>query len=974
MPLDKQVVSLSLVKGMDTKTDDKQMIPGSLTLLENARFTSPGKLQKRPGYDGLNPNILNSSSSISSGYGLTSFKDELLEADGTELYSYSSGNQAWADKGRLFTISIDAEPVVRNSYQQTSQDSCLHPNGLQCFVWEDSSGGSRYSIIDYNTKLQLVTSSLLASDATKPKCFAVGNYIVILYHDTSESNLKKLAIPIVNPTGGGTLSNAATDMTGTVYDAVTISDRMFFVYNNGSGNLSIRYINALMSVSAATTIASVVATCVAIFPDDSANVWIALWNGTAIRYVVFDYALDPVLTITTGETIANVKNITGVVIDTTASLYYDITAADVYNYNIRTANVTIAGSVGAASVLIRSLALGSKAFKYNDVAYVMGSYASTYQPTYFLLDSTAKVAAKFAPLQGGGIPAKAVIPQVNEVEDGVFQIVYLQKNTSTAVDGVISSQSGVMQGTIDFTATGLVSTELASNLHMGGGYLSMYDGASLVEHGFHLFPEAVTLAQAASGSIANGVYQYVACYEWSDNAGNIHRSAPSVPATITTTGSNGTVNVTVPSLRVTAKQNVALVVYRTEASGTTFYRVSSLTSPTANSTSSDTVVFSDTTADAGIIGNNQLYTTGGEVENISVPATDIFVNFKNRVISVPNEDKSKWWNSKAVVTGLPVEFSDSFVNDMDQYGGDIRAVGVLDDKLIFFKENTKFYVYGDGPSPSGASGGYSNPERVTGDTGCINQRSIVSTPLGLMYQSPKGIYLLDRALVDKFIGSPVSSYTQAGNATSATLIANTNQVRFTMDSGVSLVYDYFVDQWSVDTGLTARDATLWMGETYTVVRSNGQVMAENASVFTDAGRFIKLKLKTGWISFAQVQGYQRVWKMLILGEYVSPHRLIVNMAENFNSSPFQQTYIDGTLTTGTYGSSDPYGDETPYGGSFPAYQFRIFMSRQKGESIQVTIEDTQGSDFGEGYSISNLAFEVGVKKGANKVKAAQSYG
>jgi hypothetical protein len=221
------------------------------------------------------------------------------------------------------------------------------------------------------------------------------------------------------------------------------------------------------------------------------------------------------------------------------------------------------------------------------------------------------------------------------------------------------------------------------------------------------------------------------------------------------------------------------------------------------------------------------------VENISVPSTEIFTNFKNRVIAVPAENKSQWLASKQVAPGSPVEFSDVFTYNMDQYGGDMTAVGVLDDKIVFFKENVKFYVYGSGPAASGANDDFSNPERITGDTGCTNQRSIVSTPVGLFYQSPKGIYLLDRSLSDKYIGSPVEEYSQAGLVTSAVLMADVNQVRMTMDTGITIVYDYFVNQWSVDTGLMAQDSTLWQGSRYALVQSSGRVLVENADIYTD---------------------------------------------------------------------------------------------------------------------------------------------
>jgi hypothetical protein len=116
--------------------------------------------------------------------------------------------------------------------------------------------------------------------------------------------------------------------------------------------------------------------------------------------------------------------------------------------------------------------------------------------------------------------------------------------------------------------------------------------------------------------------------------------------------------------------------------------------------------------------------------------------------------------------------------------------------------------------------------------------------------------------------------------------------------------------------------------------------------------------------------------MLLLGEYKSPHRLVVTFAENFNDNPFQQVYIDAqTSTFRIYGDDPTYGDSSLYGGAFNDYQFRLFLSRQKSTSLQVTIEDAQDSgEYGEGFSLSNLAFEVGLKRGLAKIRAGASYG
>jgi len=52
------------------------------------------------------------------------------------------------------------------------------------------------------------------------------------------------------------------------------------------------------------------------------------------------------------------------------------------------------------------------------------------------------------------------------------------------------------------------------------------------------------------------------------------------------------------------------------------------------------------------------------------------------------------------------------------------------------------------------------PSLIPTDTGTINPRSIVLTPMGIMYQSEKGIYLLDRSLQVSYIGADVEAYRQ----------------------------------------------------------------------------------------------------------------------------------------------------------------------------------------------------------------------
>ena len=151
-------------------------------------------------------------------------------------------------------------------------------------------------------------------------------------------------------------------------------------------------------------------------------------------------------------------------------------------------------------------------------------------------------------------------------------------------------------------------------------------------------------------------------------------------------------------------------------------------------------------------------------------------------------------------------------------------------------------------------------------------------------------------------------------------------------------------------------------------------MQETEDVFSDDGAFSPMKIVTSWLSFAGLQGYERVRRLLILGEYRSPHKLTVEIAYDFNPEPTQSMTIDaGTLLdTPIYGDPGPYGSVSPYGGEFPLYQWRIHLARQKAQAIQITIKDSQLPPYGEGFALSALTFEIGIKRGANKMAAIRT--
>ncbi|HUV84147.1 MAG TPA: hypothetical protein VMV86_00475, partial [Methanosarcinales archaeon] len=350
----------------------------------------------------------------------------------------------------------------------------------------------------------------------------------------------------------------------------------------------------------------------------------------------------------------------------------------------------------------------------------------------------------------------------------------------------------------------------------------------------------------------------------------------------------------------------------------------------------------------------------------------IIETFQNRIFLADLDDKSKVQYSKIRFEGRPVEFNDSLVINLNPKGGDITGMKVLDDKLIMWKSDSMFYLSGTGPNNLGQQNNYIEPEQISADVGCVDKNSLVVTPFGIMFKSRKGIYLISRSMEVLYIGAPVESFNSL-TMSSAIVSPNNNQVRFTTTTGECLVYNHFLNQWSVFTNHTALSAVL-LNSTYYYLRTDSHLYKENLLSFTDNGSPIKLRVETGWLSLAGVQGFKRMYRMVLLGTWKNSHKLRVRTAYNYIDAYIHEKVIDSSevVSEVLYGDDSPYGNGV-YGGEKDLYQMTVEFKTQKCQSIKILIEDLQ-SLTGEGLELSHMLFIVGVKENEFKLGNSKTFG
>lgn len=979
--MDKQNVFFPFAKGIDTKTDPKSLSFGDLLELENGVFSKTGAINKRFGYDVLARTIEGSSSEISTGDGLCVFGSELLAFDGTFAYSRLESTDHWMQRGRFTCLRAVDTQVVRNSYVQ-SNPSVGETGGIRVVVWEDSRGGIRYSVLDTVTGALIVADAVVDAAGSKPQCIVFQGEVAIFYA-TGTSVYHKRVSPL-SPTVLSGFSSVVGGMHGThqCFDVAVsgAGTRLYVGYGDTSDLPTFTYILSNWTGSGVlkTAPSGVASSCLTICADSF--VYLVWGGGTTVAHYAWDSNLagfGGAITVIDGATTASRITMTTIA-GTLATVFWETTAATPLE-TVRSA-VIVADLINTASaVLVRSVGLAGKAFTYDgDQIYFVGVYDSTLQSTYFVFDSTGRVVARLNPGIAGGLRTKSTLSAVTTTATtGIFSVAGQVKGKLTvAADGTMQAQLGVNTTSLDFVSSSrFQSAVVDKNLIVAGGVIQGYDGVGFTEHGFHLFPEGVTGAITAGAfALLAGTYQWRVVYEWTDNFGQVHRSAQS-QAVIKACAAGDKITLTIPTLRITAKSNVGIAVYRTAKDGSVFYRVNDPSTPLLNDTTVDTVTYvDDTVTDTQLAARELLYTTGEVLDAIAPGACTLITSFKGRAFVAGMSDANQISFSTSTPAGEAVYFNDALTIDCDPLGGPITALGVLDDKLIIFKGSRIFAIAGNGPTNTGDLDDYGDPELLTTDVGCTEPKSVVLTPQGLMFKSSKGIYLLDRQLGVQYVGAPVEAF-NTQTITGAVLVPSQNHVRFVCSADKALVYDYLMGQWSTFTNHTAVDCDLW-GSTFVFLKANGKVYSESSTSFVDgAGTPIALKFVTSWLNIAGMQGFQRVWRAVLLGDYKGRHQLRVRFGYDYHPEYAQELTIDSytLLDAGVYGGASPYGSGI-YGGVYPALQFDIHLAQQKCQSIRVSIEDTQSTAFNEGYSLSGIAFQVGVKAGTNKLRTAVRLG
>jgi len=451
--------------------------------------------------------------------------------------------------------------------------------------------------------------------------------------------------------------------------------------------------------------------------------------------------------------------------------------------------------------------------------------------------------------------------------------------------------------------------------YASGGYGTSYDGTRWTEQGFLAAP---SLFLATSGTGLTGVYNYLAVYSCTDFYGNTHYSRVSKISSITLANQGVSAIVSAPAFTQRDTNTINISLYRTSAGGTQYYLVERrLLSGSGGAPVVSTSFTVDNVADATVIGNPLLFrqpgTSGTALDRYHSNSSEHLCAHKDRMFYC--RDKTVYYSSFKV-DNEAFWYNPALSFNVPSGSGRLTGLASQDGVLVVFKRDAIHLVEGDGPAENGGNGSdYSTPRRINTEFGCIDCRSIVSTPLGTMYRSTRGIELLDRNFTVQPIGMPVYRTVNAfPNTGGSCFDRNNGTVLFALgnnlstvsaskgtfdlgaSNGIVICYDVVVGAWTTFTHSSlgsngpiqdivyakAKASTASDSENVFMGAYGGLYYNSETSLFDLSSSFITWTVKTGWVKAPTTQDRLKVTDLYIAGIWKGNHQIKASYARNYN--------------------------------------------------------------------------------------------
>lgn len=463
-------------------------------------------------------------------------------------------------------------------------------------------------------------------------------------------------------------------------------------------------------------------------------------------------------------------------------------------------------------------------------------------------------------------------------------------------------------------------------LYLTGAPVQVYDGRITTEAGFNEIPGIIGDVQGTSGNLTQlATYTYVYVWEYNLPDGTFFESAPSPEYTVTLTGSNDEVTLTLKgphSARVALGDaaygaEVTGVLYRSVwdaangSQGSEFKETQRFTCPIGQGNYGDDIEITDGNRDTNIADEATLYTQRGPLEN-NAPEMATYISASSaRIVLAGLARTSEFQESKEQDLSEGVNFSvDSAF--FGRVPNPINGILSLDGVRLLFTRTDAYTVAGDGPGSDG-SGALPPPVELPSPGGLKDWRSLLKGPDGVWAQfDDEKLYRLPRgAGSPEWLGVDVQDTLRSyPTITGASRCRADDAVVFACENSGGT--DGRVIVRSLRTGLWTEDAPPLQasrgiealssfGDRIAYI-SGGVVYVQSASSFADVtSTVIETQLKTHPLYPFELGGYGTMHGVLLTGEFRSAGTLALRVS--YDDGVSFSTYDSFTLSGLTVGQT-----------------------------------------------------------------------
>lgn len=968
-----QTLQLSLAGGLETKEDVRASDPRQLDVARDVQYDEfGGAQQRRPFGAVLGGGQIFGGGALANCRRVEPYGDELVLFTDTQVYSWNAQLSKWVSRGTHLAVAVDEQPRFVTTGDQVEADRA-ELNGTIVYAWTEAAKVFA-AALDKATGSVLVAPTAVSAAVGRPRLVALTTKI-LLFVDAGSSNLTVRAIDPASPTTG--IGGAGTIVTASAsaalrYDVVRLhgSDVAAGAVRSNADTYVVFTVSSALAISTSAKARSCTGSiAVSHVPVTGGPVQVFRVAGAAISGDVID-----VTSLADASTDQAIGSGTSASTQITAA-HRSVSNAGVFTCHvfwsseedvaasggISTNTVTTAGVIGTSSSLRVGLGIASRAFDFSGRVYLWTVFAkesgaagmgeplgfrAQLQNTYYLYRDDAFLVAKAAWENAGGFQSTGHLPGVSSTGGSSYawcgaerRIIELgSKRTGYSARAPLDVAFSFDDDRARRTAS------IGRTLYVSGGLLMQYDGAALTEVGFQVYPWFFTSVGSGVGAQAAGTYSYKATMRWDNATGERERSTTATGESIPNPGAQRFLFQVSP-LNVTRKgASPAIEFWRTvvDAPPESQFRLISSQDPNASGNNGylpndDTAGFSSTFADAmsdaDLAEKEPFSEDAGDLEHLAPPGASIIFATDTRVFLAGVAGRpDEVWYSRLRGDNEVASFHDGNKAPVPRDGGRITALAFLNEALVVFRESAVYALPGQGVDNLGQGQNFGPANRLSSDVGAASMESVVLTPMGLLFKSRKGWYLLDRSWSARYVGAPVAVF-DGDTVHAAHVVEGQHQVRILTDARM-LVWDYHavtevspLGKWAEWTIADGVHATIWQGQHVYLTATGPRIESTFQATAPDYGEDVE----TAWIKMQDLQGAARARAVQILGELRSTHLVRVRVARDYQYDDageplwFEDAIFD----------LSPPGEPVPIAGS--AMQLRAQLSSSDVQALKVRI-------------------------------------